>query len=183
MLGAELTVSHYTPFIKSRLWPYLVHFIGSWSIWFSTCNHSYRWSISLYIVTLTQFICVAWDFLLVMSRNGVMTKTGGAVMKPRAFYVCAHTVMLLGTRWYHGYSCNPLWDNVNALSWHNLFLLRKIRYWCQFGSGVMIKDLWCHSETESLLWMRTQDFAAWRMLVSRSLVMIHCGTTLIYYLP
>jgi hypothetical protein len=29
MLGAELTVSHYTPFIKSRLWPYLVHFIGS----------------------------------------------------------------------------------------------------------------------------------------------------------
>jgi len=51
-------------------------------------------------------------------------------------------------------------------------------YWCQFGSGVTIKDLWCRSETESLLWMRTQDCATRRMLVSRSLVMIHYGTTL-----
>jgi hypothetical protein len=56
----------------------------------------------LYIVTLAQSICVARDFLLVMSGNGVMIKTGGAVTKPRAFCVCAHTVVLLGTRWYHG---------------------------------------------------------------------------------
>jgi hypothetical protein len=42
----------------------------------------------------------------------------------------------------------------------------------------MINDLWCRCETESLLWMRTQDCATRRMLVSRSLVMIHCGTTL-----
>jgi hypothetical protein len=77
-------------------------------------------------------------------------------------------------------SCNPLWDYVNALSWYNLFLLREIHYWCQFGDGVMIKDLWCRSETESPLWMYTQGYAAWRMLVSRSLVMIHCGTTLMY---
>ena len=56
-------------------------------------------------------------------------------------------------------SRNPLWDYVNALSWHNLFLLHEIRYWCQFGSGVMVNDLWCRSETESLLWMRTQDCA------------------------
>jgi hypothetical protein len=91
MLGAELTVSHCTPFInKFRLWPCLVHFIGPWSVWLSTCNHPYKWSISLYIVTLAQFICVAWDFLLVMSDNGVMTKTSGAVTKPRAFCVCAH---------------------------------------------------------------------------------------------
>jgi hypothetical protein len=90
MLGAEVTVSHRIPFIKFRLWPCPVHFIMPWSIWLSTCNHPYRWSISLYIVTLAQFICVAWDFLLVMSDNGVMTKTSGAVTKPRAFYVCAH---------------------------------------------------------------------------------------------
>jgi hypothetical protein len=31
--------------------------------------------------------------------------------------------------------------------------------------------------------MRTQDSAAWRMLVSKSLVMIHCGTTLMCDLP
>jgi hypothetical protein len=75
-------------------------------------------------------------------------------------------------------SCNPLWDYINVLSWHNLVLPCEILYWCQFGSGVMINDLWCRSETESLLWMRTQDCATRRMLVSRSLVMIHCGTTL-----
>jgi hypothetical protein len=74
-------------------------------------------------------------------------------------------------------SCNPLWDYINVLSWHNLFLLREIHYWCQFGDGVMINDLWCRCETEGLLWMCTQDSAAWRMLVSKSLVMIHCGTT------
>jgi hypothetical protein len=52
-----------------------------------------------------------------------------------------------------------------------------------FGNGVTINDLWCRCETESPLWMYTQGYAAWRMLVSRSLVMIHYGTTLIYYLP
>jgi hypothetical protein len=84
MLGAEVTVFHRIPFIKFRLWPCPVHFIGPWSIWLSTCNHPYRWSISLYIVTLAQFICVAWDFLLVMSGIGVMTKTEDAAPKPRA---------------------------------------------------------------------------------------------------
>jgi hypothetical protein len=38
----------------------------------------------------------------------------------------------------------------------------------------MVKDLWYRGEAENL----TQDFAAWRMSVPRSLVMIHCETTL-----
>jgi hypothetical protein len=97
--------------------------------------------------------------------------------------VCAHTWLCCSTRvGITVSSCNPLWDYVNVLSWHNLFLLRKIRYWCQFGNGVTIKDLWCRSETESLLWMRTQGCATRQMLVSRSLGMIHCGTTLMCYL-
>jgi hypothetical protein len=69
------------------------------------------------------------------------------------------------------------------LSLHKLFLPREIHYWCQFDNGVSINDLWYHGETESLLWMCTQDSAAWRMLVSRSLVMIHCGTTPMCDLP
>jgi hypothetical protein len=69
-------------------------------------------------------------------------------------------------------SHNPLWDYINMLSLHNLFLPREIHYWYQFCNGVMVKDLWYRGETESLLCMRTQDFAAWRMPVSRSLVMI-----------
>ena len=75
-------------------------------------------------------------------------------------------------------SHNPLWDYINMLSLRKSFLSREIHYWCQFCNGVMVKDLWYHGETESLLWMYTQDSAAWRMLVSKSLVMIHCETTL-----
>jgi hypothetical protein len=59
-----------------------------------------------------------------------------------------------------------------------IVLITWIHYWCQFCNGVMVKNLWYRGETESLLWMYTQDSAAWRMLVSRSLVMIHCETTL-----
>jgi hypothetical protein len=80
-------------------------------------------------------------------------------------------------------SHNPLWDYINMLSLHKLFLPREIHYWCQFCNGVMVKDLWYRGETESLLWMRTQDSAAWRMRVPRSLVRIHCGTTLMGDLP
>jgi hypothetical protein len=64
--------------------------------------------------------------------------------------MCAHTWLCCSARvGITVSSCSPLWDYVNALSWHNLFLLRKIRYWCQFGNGVTINDLWCRSETES----------------------------------
>jgi hypothetical protein len=59
-----------------------------------------------------------------------------------------------------------------------IVLITWIHYWCQFCNGVMVKNLWYRGETESLLWMYTQDSAAWRMLVSKSLVMIHCETTL-----
>jgi hypothetical protein len=97
----------------------------------------------------------------------------------RGPYVCVHTwSCCLARAGITVNSCNPLWDYINVLSWHNLILPRKIHYWCQFGDGVMINYLWCRRETESLLWMRTQDCATRRMLVSRSLVMIHCGTTL-----
>jgi hypothetical protein len=63
-----------------------------------------------------------------------------------------------------------------------IVLPREIRYWCQFGNGVLINDLWYHNETESPLWMYTQGYAAWHMLVLRSLVMIHYGITLMCYL-
>jgi hypothetical protein len=46
----------------------------------------------------------------------------------------------------------------------------------------MVRNLWYRGETESLLWRCTQDFAAWRMSVSKSLVMIHYGITLRCYL-
>jgi hypothetical protein len=75
-------------------------------------------------------------------------------------------------------SCNPLWDYINVLSWHNLVLPCEIHYWCQFGDGVMINDLWCRCGTESPLWMYTQGYAAWRVPVPKSLVMIHYGITL-----
>jgi hypothetical protein len=93
--------------------------------------------------------------------------------------VCAHTRLCCSA---HASitvgSHNPLWDYINMLSLHELFLPHEIHYWCQFYNSVMVKDLRYRGETEGLLWMRTQDFAAWRMPVPRSLVMIHCETTL-----
>jgi hypothetical protein len=57
-------------------------------------------------------------------------------------------------------SHNPLLDYIDMLSLRKLFLPREIHYWCQFCNGVMVKNLWYHGETESLLSMCTQDFAA-----------------------
>jgi hypothetical protein len=175
MLGAELTVSHRTSFIKFRLWPCLVHFIGPWSIWLSTCNRLMG-RVSLYIVTLNSFVSreISYWLCLIMVlwlKPMVSWRNRGPSMGAHTwlcYSACASITVS---------SCNPLWDYVNALSWHNLFLLREIHYWCQFGNGVMVSDLWCRSETESLMWMRTQDCATRQMLVSRSLVMIHGGTT------
>jgi hypothetical protein len=93
--------------------------------------------------------------------------------------VCAHTRLCYSARTGTMVSsCNPLLDYINMSSLHTLVLLCEIHYWCQFSNGVMVKDLWCRGETESLMWMCTQDFAAWHMPVSRSLVMIHYETTL-----
>jgi hypothetical protein len=78
---------------KLGFWP--------WSTWLSTCNYSYRWSLFLYIVILAQYICVAWDFLLITLGNDVMTKTDGAATRPRASCECTHMVVQLGTCWYH----------------------------------------------------------------------------------
>jgi hypothetical protein len=65
--------------------------------------------VSLYIVTLAQSSCVVRDFLLVMSGNGVMTKTNGAATKPGAFCVCAHTQLCCSARAGIAVSsCNPL---------------------------------------------------------------------------
>jgi hypothetical protein len=66
--------------------------------WLSTCNHSYKWSLFLYIVLLAQSICATQGFLLGEFGNGVMTKTGGAATKPRVSCECTHMVVLLGTR-------------------------------------------------------------------------------------
>jgi hypothetical protein len=58
MLGAKITVSHRAPFIKLIMtMSYLFH--RAMIYWLSTCNHSYKWSLFLYIVILAQSICVA----------------------------------------------------------------------------------------------------------------------------
>jgi hypothetical protein len=51
-----------------------------------------------------------------------------------------------------------------------------------FGNGVMTNDRWCRGETESLLWARTQRWAARYALVSRLIVVIHYKTTPMCYL-
>jgi hypothetical protein len=130
--------------------------LSSWLSPFVSCEISY-W---------LRLVMVLWLKLTVLRRNR------GPSVSAHARLCCSARAGIVIS------SYNPLWDYINMLSLHKLFLPREIHYWCQFGNGVMINDLWCHSKTVSLLWMRTQDCATRRMLVSRSLVMIHCGTTL-----
>ncbi len=63
-----------------------------------------RFVISACSIMVSRIITygAAAKFLLVTSSNGVMTKTDGAVTKPRASCECTHMVVLLGTRRYHG---------------------------------------------------------------------------------
>jgi hypothetical protein len=141
------------------------------------------WSISLYIVTLAQSIDVVRDFLLVTSGNGVMTKNRWHRAETEGLlWVISTWLRYLARAGITVGSHNPLWEYINMLSLHKLFLPCEIHYGCQFCNGVMVMNLWYRDETESLLWMCTQDSAAWRMPVPKSLVMIHCGTTLICYL-
>jgi hypothetical protein len=51
-----------------------------------------------------------------------------------------------------------------------------------FGNDVMTNDRWCRDETKSLLWARTQGWAARHALVSWLIVVIHCEAIPMYYL-
>jgi hypothetical protein len=102
----------------------------------------------LYIITLAQSICVVRDFLLVMSGNGVMTKTGGAVTKPRAScgrstYGCAARHALV--------SRLVVVIHYETMSMRYLstifFLLREIHYWCR---SVMVSRLMTYGAAAKL---------------------------------
>jgi hypothetical protein len=79
-------------------------------------------------------------------------------------------------------SHNSLWDFINMLSLRKLFLhVRSIIG----ASFVMVSWLRTYGTAAKLRASCecTHDSAAWRMSVSRSLVMIHYGITLMCYLP
>jgi hypothetical protein len=54
--------------------------------------------------------------------------------------------------------------------------------WLRLVMVLWLNDWWCHDETESLLWARTQGWAARYTLVSRLIVVIHYKTTPMCYL-
>jgi hypothetical protein len=186
MLGTEVSVSLRTPsppslgyghvlFISSghNLFGSLLVTILTGGVSFEYCHPDSRLSlfVSCEISYWLRMIMVLWLKLMVPRWN-----RGPPVDAYTWLRYSARAGIIVS-------SYNPLWDYINVLSWHKLFLPCEIYYWCQFGNGVTINDLWCRSKTESPLWMDTQGYAAWRMLVSRSLVMIHYGTTLMCYLP
>jgi hypothetical protein len=102
MLGAELIVSHRTPSPTSLGYGHVLFISSGHDLFGSLLVTVLTGRVSLYIGTLVQSFDVTRDFLLVMSSNGVMTKTDGAATRPRASCECTHMVVLLGTRWYHG---------------------------------------------------------------------------------
>jgi hypothetical protein len=184
MIGAELTVSHRTPSPTN---------LGYGHALFISSVHDLLDSLLVIILTSRVSLCIlsplpnplvsreiSYWLCLVM----VLWQKPMVSWWDRGPPVNVHTWLCYLTRASITVSShNPLWDYIVMLSLHKLFLPCEIHYWCQFGNGVMIKDLWCRNETEILLWMRTQDCATRRMLVSRSLVMICYGTTLMCDLP
>jgi hypothetical protein len=129
-LGWSNSLPSYFLINQFRLWSCFVHFIGPWSIWLSTCNHSYRWSISLYIVTLLnpfvsceisywlRLVMVLWLKPMVPRRNR------GPPVNVHTWLCCSARAGVMVS------SCNPLWDYINMLSGHNLVLPCMIHYWC-----------------------------------------------------
>jgi hypothetical protein len=83
MLEAELTVSHRIPSPTNLGYGHILFISSGHNLFGSLLVTVLTVRVSLYIVTLAQSIGVAWDFLLVTSANGVMTKIGGTVLKPR----------------------------------------------------------------------------------------------------
>ena len=183
MLGAEVSVSHRTRSPTN---------LGYGHVSFISLGHDLFGSLLVTILTgrvscilspllnplVTREISYWLCLIMVLWLKPVVT------WRNRGPSVCAHTWLYCSARaGIMVSSHNPLWDYINVLSWHNLVFAMWDSLLVLFDNGVIVKDLWCRSETESPLWMYTQGYAAWRMLVSRSLVMIHYGTTLICYLP
>ena len=101
MLVAELTVSHRTSFIKFRLWPCLVHFIGPWSIWLSAVT-IITGGASLCILSPlpNSFVSreISYWLRLVMV---LWLKSVAPRWNRRPPVGDQHMVALLGTHWYH----------------------------------------------------------------------------------
>jgi hypothetical protein len=183
MLVAEVSVSHRTPFIK----------LGYGHVLFILSGHDLFGSLLVTILIGGVSLCILSPLLNLFVWRKIsywLCLVMVLWLKPMVPWrnqgppMNVHTWMRYLARPGITVSIhNPLWDYIDMLSLHKLFLPREILYWCQFCNYVMIKALWCRSETESPLWMYMQGYAAWRMRVSRSLVMIHYRTTLICYLP
>jgi hypothetical protein len=130
MFGAELTVSHRTR-SPTNLGYGHVSFIslghglfGPLLITILTGRVSCILSplLSLFVMREISYwlrlVMVLWLKLTMLRRN-------------RGPSVCAQTRLCCSARaGIMVSSCNPLWDYINVLSWHNLFLLRDIHYWC-----------------------------------------------------
>jgi hypothetical protein len=113
----------------------------------STCNYSYKWSLFFIVSSLLnpfvpreisywlRLVMALWLNLMMPRRN-------------RGPSVCAHTRLCCSARAGIMVSSHyPLWDFINMLSWHNLFLTCEIHYWC---CSVMVSWLRAHGATAKL---------------------------------
>jgi hypothetical protein len=103
-------------------------------------------------------------------------------------------VVIMTSSWSRRFSCVALFaKNLCFNSYHDLiFLSHTLKgsiYLCHvnlllvaFGNGIRANDWWCRDKTESLLWARTQGWAARHALVSQLIVVIHYETIVMCYL-
>jgi hypothetical protein len=86
--------------------------------------------------------------------------------------LCQQSLLQL---WSHSYFLgHTLMGSIYYVTW--------IYRWLRLVMVLWLNDWWCRDETESLLWARTQGWAARYALVSRLIVVIHYKTTPMCYL-
>jgi hypothetical protein len=147
MLGAELTVSHHT-FSSSLGYGHTLLVSSGHALFISLLVIIFTGGVSLCILSswLSPFVSceISYWLRLIMALWLKLTVS----RRNRGPSVCAHTwLRYLARAGITVSSCNPLWDYINVLSWHNLVLTCEIHYWY---CSVMVSWLRTHGAAAKL---------------------------------
>jgi hypothetical protein len=154
MHGAELTVSHHTPSSTNLGYGHALFISSDHDLFGSLLVTILIGGVSVCILSFLPSLFVPCEMSYWLRLTMVLWLKPMLPRRNREPPVDAYTRMRCSARVGITVSShNPLWDYINMLSLHKLFLPREIHYWYQFGNGVTINDLWCRREIESPLWM------------------------------
>jgi hypothetical protein len=129
MLGAEVTVSHRTPSPPSLDYGHALFISSGHDLFGSLLVTIHTGGVSLCILSPLPSLFVLCEISYWLCLVMALWLKPMVPWRNRGPPVNVHTwLRYLARAGITVSSCNPLWDYVNMLSWHNLFLLREIHY-------------------------------------------------------